>query len=363
MAGLTRLNARINRRRLIAASGGAVLGASALGAISPLAAQDAIIATLVTDTAGIGDQNFNDLANAGGERAAEELGVDFRVIESQTAADYEPNLTLGLEQGDIVAAIGFLLVDAVNVVAPQFPDKSVVHIDAESTQPNVLGYIFREHEGAFLGGVLAGLFSTSGRVGMVGGQRIPPVIKYEVGFAAGAMTVNPDVVFTPSYADDFEDPALGKELTLALFEGGVDVVMQAAGRTGIGCFDAAKEKGPGFWVVAGDTDQAHLGPDNQLGYVRKGVDNAVFDAIKAKAEGSFEGGTQNLGIVEGGMDFAGFHASVDQSIIDTVMAYRQAIIDGVVTVPATDEEFATFTPAPLDGMTSPSASPAATPAT
>ena len=116
--------------------------------------------------------------------------------------------------------------------------------------------LFRENEGAFLAGILAGLATKTGKVGMVGGIRVPPVMRYELGFAAGVQTVAPNVVFTPSYADDFEDPALGKELSIALYDGGSDIVLQAAGRTGIGCFDAANEKGAGFYVIAGDTDQA-----------------------------------------------------------------------------------------------------------
>ncbi|MBA3379074.1 MAG: hypothetical protein H0T93_09335, partial [Chloroflexia bacterium] len=89
MAGITRLNARINRRRVLAASGGAVLGATILGNLTPAAAQESdVTVTMVTDTAGVGDQNFNDLAVLGGERAAEELGVGFDILESQTQADY-----------------------------------------------------------------------------------------------------------------------------------------------------------------------------------------------------------------------------------------------------------------------------------
>jgi basic membrane protein A len=363
MAGLTRLDARLNRRRLMAASGGAVLGATVLSRGALVTAQDSdVSATLVTDTAGIGDQNFNDLANAGGEKAASELGVEFSVLESQTQADYVSNLSLALEQSDVAVAVGFLLNDAVNEVAPQFPDKSIVFIDAVSENDNVQSVLFREHEGAFLGGILAGLATKTGKVGMVGGIRVPPVMRYEVGFAAGIKTINPAAQFTASYADDFEAPDLGKELTNALYDKDNDIVLQAAGRTGIGCFDAAKERGPGYWVIAGDTDQAHLGPDNQIGYVRKGVDTAVFQGIQAVVEGNFEGGIKDLGLAEDGMDFAGIHPSVDPAIAEAVAAYKQAIIDGTVTVPADDDQFAAFEPVVLETSATPAASPEASPA-
>ncbi len=123
---------------------------------------------------------------------------------------------------------------------------------------------------------------------------------------------------------------MGKELSLALYDGGADIVLQAAGRTGIGCFDAANEKGAGFWVIAGDTDQAHLGPEAQLAYVRKGVDEAVFQGIEQVVNGAFEAGIRDLGLAEGGMDLGRNPASVDPAIADMVAAYKQAIIDGTI---------------------------------
>ena len=359
MAGLTRLNARMNRRRVLAVTGGAVIGATVLGKASQVAAQDAIVATLVTDTAGIGDQNFNDLANAGGARAAEELGIEWKVLESQTQADYVANLTLAAEQGEVTVPNGFLLADAVAEVAPQFPDKFFVFIDAVAEFENVQNYLFKEHEGAFLAGILAGLATTTGQVGMVGGIRVPPVMRYEVGFSAGLATTNPEATFTVSYADDFEDPNLGKELTNALYDNGSDIVLSAAGRTGTGCFDAANEKGPGFWVVAADTDQSHLGADAQLCYVKKGVDEAVFQGIEHVVNGDFAGGILNLGLSDGGMDLLGIHATVDPSFADVVESYKQAIIDGTIVPPADDEQLAAFVPTPLDGSATPAA---ATPA-
>ncbi|MDQ3654421.1 MAG: BMP family ABC transporter substrate-binding protein [Chloroflexota bacterium] len=362
MAGITRLNvnARMNRRRVLAASGGAVLGATVLGNLSLAAAQDSdVTVTMVTDTAGVGDQNFNDLAVLGGNRAAEELGVEFNILESQTQADYSPNLALGGESSDLTIAVGALLGDAVAEVAPQFPDKSFALLDGVVEQDNVYSVVFREHEGGYLGGVLAALTSQSGILGVVGGIRVPPVARYEVGFMAGARTINPDIEVLISYADSFEDPALGQELTLAQFNNGADVVLPIAGRTGVGSFDAVNELGEGYWIIAADTDQSHLGPGRQLAALKKGVDVAFFDATHAVVEGTFPGGTvDELGVAEGGIDIYAFDANVEQSILDTVAAYKQAIIDGVIVPPATDEELVAFEPTPLDGAATPSATPA-----
>ncbi|MDQ3443343.1 MAG: BMP family ABC transporter substrate-binding protein [Chloroflexota bacterium] len=354
----------MNRRRVLAASGGAVLGAAILGNLTPAAAQESdVTVTMVTDTAGVGDQNFNDLAVLGGERAAEELGVGFDILESQTQADYSPNLAQGGEASDLTIAVGALLGDAVAEVAPQFPDKFFALLDGVVELDNVYSVVFREHEGSFLGGVLAALTSQSGVLGIIGGIRVPPVARYEIGFVAGARTINPDIEVLISYADSFEDPALGQELTLAQFNNGADIILPIAGRTGIGSFDAATDQGEGYWIVAGDTDQSHLAPGHQLAAIKKGVDVAFFDATQAVVDGSFPGGTvDDLGLVDGGMDIYAFDSTVDQATLDTVAAYKQAIIDGVIVAPATDEELAAFVPTPLDGVASPAASPAATPA-
>jgi basic membrane protein A len=363
MAGLTRLNARLDRRRLIVASSGAALGAAVLGRGAYVAAQDSdVIATLVTDTAGIGDQNFNDLANAGGELAAEDFGIDWRVLESQTQADYVSNLTLAMEQGQLTVPNGFLLIDAVAEVAPQFPDKFIVFIDAVDENPNVQSVIFKEHEGGFLGGILAALVTQSGVLGIMGGIRVPPVERYEVGFIAGARTINPEIEVLISYADSFEDPALGQELTLAQFNNGADIVMPIAGRTGVGSFDAAIERDEEVWVLAADTDQSHLGPEVQLAYIKKGVDEAVYQGCEQVVNGTFEPGIRDLGLAEAGMDLLGFHASVDQGIIDAIASYKQAIIDGMIVVPVDDDALAAFEPIVLDVEATPAATPEATPA-
>src|SRR3954453_22383962 len=121
--------ARMNRRRLVGTS----LAIPAL-AVLPLSvrralAQGKISVTMVTDTAGLGDQNFNDLADKGGKQAASEFGIEWKVIESQDASQYVPNLTAGAEQSDLSVGVGFLLTDAITAVATQYPDKKFLLID------------------------------------------------------------------------------------------------------------------------------------------------------------------------------------------------------------------------------------------
>jgi basic membrane protein A len=359
---------RFSRRQVVATtSAAAALAVVGRGASLASAAQDGadLTVTMVTDTAGLGDQSFNDITYKGGEDAVAQYGITFGAIESQNEADYVPNMSQAAESSDLVIATGFLLTDAVNEVAPQFPDSKILLIDAVAEQPNVESVLFKENEGGFLGGVLAGLFTTTGKVGIMGGQRIPPVYRYENGFVAGVRSVNPDAEVIISYADSFGDPTLGKELTLAQYNQGADIVFPIAGATGTGSFDAAVEKGAGFWIIAADADQAHLGPDNQLATVAKKIDVAVLKAVGEVVEGTFEGGVQNLGIVEDGMDLIVPAPVIGQDILDVVAAYKAAIADGTVVAPAEDadlEAFVPVTPDELGVSSSPIASPEASPA-
>jgi basic membrane protein A and related proteins len=348
----------VKRRRLLAAMAMAPV-AGMMARVPAVHAQDPIVVTMVTDTAGLGDQNFNDLAKRGLDRSVEELGVQGEVIESRDAASYIPNLTQAAEQSDLSVGVGFLLTEAMTEVANQYPDKNFLLIDSLSEAPNVQGVIFRENEGAFLSGVLAGLMTESNQLGVVAGQKIPPVVRYVVGFEAGAKSINPDAEVVVAYADTFSDPALGKELTLAQYNQGVDIAFPVAGATGIGSFEAAKELGEDHWVIAADTDQSQLGADFQLGVSEKGVDTALFLAAQQIVDGTFEGGERSLGLAEGGVGLGHPHESVPQDVLDTVAAYQQAIIDGTITVPADEEELAAFEPVALDTIATPVATPSA----
>jgi basic membrane protein A len=348
---------RITRRPLVAAL--AIAPMAGVLTRLPARAQDPIVVTMVTDTAGLGDQNFNDLAKRGLDQAAEELGIQPEVIESRDAPAYVPNLTQAAEQSDLTVGVGFLLTDAVTEVANQHPDENFLLIDSVSEAPNVLGVLFREQEGAFLSGVLAGLMTESNQLGVVAGEKIPPVVRYVVGFEAGAKSVNPDVNVVVAYADTFGDPALGKELTLAQYNQGVDIAFPVAGATGIGSFEAAKELGEGYWVIAADTDQSQLGADHQLAVSEKGVDTALFLAAQQVVDGTFEGGELSLGLAEGGVGLGNPHESVPQEVLDTVALYEQAIIDGALVVPADEEQLAAFEPVAPDALGS---AGAATPA-
>lgn len=354
----------VSRRTVVKTALAAPL-AAALARAPQAGAQDAITVTMVTDTAGLGDRNFNDSAKAGLDRAAADFGITGEVIESTETSQYVQNLTAAAEQSELTVGVGFLLTDAITAVAEQYPDDKFLLIDAVSEAPNVAGVTFREHEAAFLAGVVCGLTTKTGKLGIVGGQRIPPVIRYEVGFIAGIKSVNQaagDSVIV-AYADSFGDPALGKEYALAQYDEGADTVFPIAGRTGVGCYEAAKERGMEYWVVGADVDQDYLAPGQQVCTAYKGVGDALYLTTQAVIEETFVGGPQDLGLVEGGVDLTTPGAMVTQETLEIAERYKAAIIAGTISVPSTDEEAAAFTPTAPDALPagSPEASPESSP--
>jgi basic membrane protein A len=343
---------RMKRRPLLAAMALAPF-AGALARVPVARAQTPLVVTMVTDTQGLGDQNFNDLAKRGLDKAASELGIEGKVIESRDAAAYVPNLSQAAEQSDLTIGVGFLLTEAMTEVANQYPDDKFLLIDSVSDAPNVESVTFREQEGAFLVGVIAALMTKTNKLGVVGGIKIPPVVRYAVGFEAGAKSAKPDVDVVVATAGTFDAPALGKELTLAQYNEGADIAFPVAGKTGVGSFDAAKEKGDGFWVIAADTDQSQLGAEHQLAVSKKGVDTAVFLVAKQVVDGSFKGGQTSLGLKEDGVGLGNPAKVIPQDVLDTVAAYQKAIIDGKIVVPADEDQLAAFKPVPVEAVATP----------
>jgi len=252
---------------------------------------------LVTDIGGLNDRSFNQLANAGLEKAQSELGVEGRVLTSKSNSDYVPNLSsLAQQKEDLVIGVGFLMADAMNTVAKKFPDTKFAIIDVDATTlkdkpANVTGLLFKEQEAGYLVGYMAGLWAKDNNVdtvSSVGGQKIPPVDHYIAGFQAGAKAANPDIKTLNGYSQDFVDQAKCKEIALDQISKGSKVVFQVAGQCGLGALDAAKEKGAqGIGV---DADQGYLG-DHIMTSAEKKVDVAVETAIKAAQDGSIKGGT------------------------------------------------------------------------
>src|SRR4051812_10347684 len=359
------LDAVLSRRSLVKST--AAVGAMAAMPLTlfSAAAQSDIVIYMVTDTAGLGDQNFNDLANKGGTNAQTDLGITWKVSESADATAYEPNLTGAADAGaQLVVGVGFNLTDAINTVAPQYPDTFFQLIDSVSDAGNVQSVLFKEQQIGYLAGIVAGKVTKTNKIGIVGGQRIPPVIRYEVGFVAGVKSVNADAQVIINYTDTFGDQDLGKQTAAAQFNQGADIIFPIAGLTGTGAYLAAAElnKMGEIWVVGVDTAQDHLAPGYELCVAQKGVDFAVYEACKAIVDGDFKTGTQNLGLSEGGVSIVLYEGRVPADVAALTHGYEKAIIDGTIEPPVDDDTAKTFTvpeaPAPIEG-TPEAATPAA----
>ncbi len=309
-------------------------------------------AAMVTDIGGLGDKSFNDISWDGLKRAESELGVTVKVLESKEAVDYEPNLTQLAEAGySPVFAVGFLMQDTLSLVATAYPDTVFGGIDVSYDPPiaNIAAFTFKEHEAAYLAGIVAGMLTTmtdvdprindKAIVGFVGGIEIPPVQRFKIGFEAGVKAANPAAEVKSVYTGTFTDTQKGKEAALGMIEGGADIVFAAAGLTGEGSFAAAQEKNVLFIGVDKDQFNTLTNPgDTIITSAVKKVDEAVFQIVKRQVDGTLKGGTNDVfGLAENAVDLAPYHdwdSKMPQSIKDAVAKAKADIIAGTITVPS-----------------------------
>ncbi len=308
-----------------------------------------IKAAVVTDTGGIGDRSFNAMTWAGVQRAGKELGVGAKFLESKEQADYASNLSRCAAQGyDVVFAVGFLMEDAIAKVAPKHPKTKFIIIDGNAPGlPNTASLKFREEEGCFLAGALAAMVSKTGKVGFIGGMESPVLSRFESGYQAGAITARRDAKVLVAYTGRFDDPAKGKELALAQFSQGADIIMHASGSCGLGVIEAAKQKGKGFFAIGVDADQDYIAPGRVLTSMMKRVDNAVFSMCKDVVEGKFTPGDHSFGLRDGGVGLSPMTYTkndIPAGDLDRIEALRKQIIEGSIKPPDSLRAFKEFKP-------------------
>jgi basic membrane protein A len=251
---------------------------------------------LITDQGQLNDNGFNELAFTGLKRAERVLGVEGRVVEARSAADYVPNIaSLARKRYDLIIGIGFAQGDAIATAARRFPNVkfAIVDVDQSSLKGkprNVQGLLFREEQVGYLAGYLAALAAKRGgadTISAVGGYKEPPVDRFIAGYEAGATAAVPGTKVIHGYSSDWEDQAKCKEIALDQIARGSTVVFQVAGGCGLGAISAAEERKT--WAIGVDADQSFLGP-HVLTSALKGVDSAVFLTIKAVQDDAWKGG-------------------------------------------------------------------------
>jgi basic membrane protein A len=315
-----------------------VAGALAVPPPAPAAGAGTKIG-LVFDVGGKNDRSFNEAAWRGLERAKNELGVVIAYVEPTEGADRESALRGFAADADVdlVIAVGYIFSADLDRLAAQFPQKRFAGVDYSPTAkdgsvpPNVVGLRFREHEGSFVVGAIAGMITRTRRVGFVGGMEIPLIRKFGAGYAAGVKHACPTCRVMSAYAGTdpraFADPAKGQELASAQYGAGADIIFHASGKTGDGVFAAARKRRAR--AIGVDSDQYTVAPCCVVTSMLKRVDVAVVDVIRAVIEGRFRGGIVELGLADGGIDFVADERN-RRLLPDAVAARARQIADEIV---------------------------------
>lgn len=311
---------------------------------------------LVFDVGGRGDLSFNDMAYAGLQKATQQYGktITTKYLEPTAGGENRENLVrlLAEDNYNLVIGVGFLFTDAITKVAKDFPKARFAIVDGcpDTPAPNIACLLFKEQEGSFLVGALAGMFTKANKVGFVGGMQIPLIERFEAGYTAGAKYVNPKVTVYSDYAgttgEAFRNPVKGKELALAQYDQGADIIYHASGGTGVGVFEAAVVRNR--MAIGVDADQSlTVKPDQRshvLSSMQKRVDVAVFGTIQALTKGTWKPGPQVFGLKEDGVGFAvnTYNKKMMAPYVSKLKALREDIIAGKITVPSNRQELQTF---------------------
>ncbi len=284
----------------------AILVAMGLAGLSPALAAD-VVPGVLYDMGGKFDKSFNEAAYNGAEAFKKRTGIEFQEFEPINEAQREQALRRMARSGtNIIVGVGFSQTSAIETVAAEYPDVKFTIIDGVTDAPNVQSVVFKEHEGSFLVGMLAAMASKTGKVGFVGGMDIPLIRKFACGYEQGVKHVKGDaeilVNMTGNTPSAWNDPTKGGELARSQFDRGADVVSAAAGSTGLGALQAAKDAGK--LAIGVDSNQNYLHPGTMLTSMLKRVDVAAYNAFMSAKDGTWKPGILNLGLAEDGVGWA-----------------------------------------------------------
>jgi basic membrane protein A len=349
---------------LVAASCSKNEGGGGGGSESPSASPSgpAVSVGLAYDLGGRGDLSFNDSAAAGLDQAKTDLNITAKELQpNQGGTNRAELLDLLASQGtQLIIGVGFLYGETVCAAAAKYPDVNFGDVDGFinkdtancpgahdlTSSDNVASLLFAEEQGSFLVGAAAALKSTTGHIGFIGGVDIDLIHKFEAGYVAGAKQINPDITVDIKYITQppdfggFNDPAKAKEIAASMYQGGADVVYHAAGGSGTGLFQAAKEysdsSGTHVWAIGVDSDQYQTAdPELQpfiLTSMIKRVNVAVYETIKAQVDGNFQGGYVTFDLARDGVGYSTSGGFLDD-IVPQLEELKQKIISGEITVP------------------------------
>ena len=311
--------------------------AAALALTAGAALADDSKPAIVFDIGGKFDKSFNESMFNGAEKFKAETGIAYGEFEIAQEAQREQAIRNFADQGySPIIAAGFAQAAAVEKVAKEYPDLKFAIVDMVVDLPNVQSIVFKENEGSYLAGLLAGMASKSGKVGFVGGMDIPLIRKFGCGYAQGVKAARADATIFQNMTGDtgaaWNDPVKGGEITKGQMAQGADVVYAAAGATGLGVLQAAADGGA--LSIGVDANQNYLHPGKVLTSMLKRVDVAVYNVMKGGNAG-FKPGIQALGLAEDGVGVAmddNNKPLITPEMLAAVDKAKADIIAGTITV-------------------------------
>lgn len=289
---------------------------------------------MLLGSGGLGDRSFNDSAYNGLLEAQQKYNIRFETVDFvNNEENLETTRFLARNSYDLIIGIGYEHKDNLIQVAGEFPDVKFAAIDFEAEGENIASIVYREQEGDFLIGILAAMLTETKKVGVIGGTDIPAIRRIMAGFSQGVAYQDSNVEIIKDFAGTFSDPEVGFVRAMTLYDQGVDVIHNAASRTGLGIIEAAKQTGKLTTGTSGD--QRYMAPGNVVGNRPKRVDTAVLLVIKELYNGSFTSGIRSLGLKENGIMLGPFDESiVSDTMLERLEDLKKKIIEGQIIVQA-----------------------------
>lgn len=296
---------------------------------------------MVADVGGINDESFNQSAWEGLQRAKKDFGVEIKVLESTQASEYLGNIeTLADDGMDLIIGVGNTMAEDIKTQAENYPDLNFAIVDEtyDTIPENITPILFKANEATFLTGLIAGKMTKTNEVGFIGGMENSVIYKFLYGYEYGVKQANDKADVKVQFAGTFSDAAKGKSIANQMYSNGIDIILSAAGGTGVGSIESAKEQNK--YAIGADKDQSSLALENVLTSALKKVDVGVYDIVKELKDGNLTGGEAKIyGLKEGGVGIPDSTKNlVPQEIIDYVNTMADKVKSGEIKVPNTKEE-------------------------
>lgn len=300
------------------------------------------VVAMVADVNGFGYNPFNDAALAGLEKAKLDFGIDIVIFEPVTVEEYEETMQMAVKNGaDLVLTRGLHMADATKLVAEANPEVKFAIFDfPEITGDNIISAFFNEQEGSFLMGIIAAMTTKTEIVGFIGGMQFPIDERYEYGFKAGVMTINPEIEVLTDYIGSYSDESLSKISALKQHENGADVIYHSTDLFGTGIIEAAEEQG--FWALGVGKESPVLKSSAVLVTLTKEIDKAIYLTVKELSEGSLEAGRRVYGIADEGIQLLDSNENLSAEVLETLEDFKEKVRRNNINVPydlATFEKF------------------------